>query len=294
MNLVLNLNKERGITSNKAVTILKKLFKVKKVGHVGTLDPLATGILLICFNEATKISNFLLCLDKEYIATMKLGEVTDTYDSEGKILSTFTDFRISLMEIKETINEFIGYIEQIPPIYSAIKIKGKPLYEYARKGLSIDLKPRKVFINSIDLVEYQQPFLTIKVVCSKGTFIRSLCHDIGQKLGIGAHLTELKRTRIGHFTISNSSKLEELPDKKDSFYSIDQALMHMPEIVLKESFSTKRFKNGNPIKLDRPHKKESRQENLEFIKVKNQEGEVIGVGKIINGWLKPERLFNLP
>lgn len=293
MNLVLNLNKERGITSNKAVTILKKLFKVKKAGHVGTLDPLATGILLICFNEATKISNFLLCLDKEYIATMKLGEVTDTYDSEGKILSTFTDFRISLMEIKKTINEFIGYIQQTPPLYSAIKIKGKPLYEYARKGLNIDLNPRKVFINSIDLVKYQPPFLTIKVVCSKGTFIRSLCHDIGQKLGIGAHLTELIRTRIGHFTISNSSKLEELPDKKSSFYSIDQALMHMPEIVLEESFSI-RFKNGNPIKINSPDKIESQRENLEFYKVKNQEREVIGIGKIINGWLKPERIFNLP
>lgn len=293
MNWVLNLNKEKGITSNKAVTILKRMFKVKKAGHVGTLDPLATGVLLICFNEATKISNYLLSLDKEYIATMKLGEVTDTYDSEGRILSFCPDFQISLTDIIKIVNGFIGYIEQTPPLYSAVKVKGKPLYKYARQGLEVDLKPRRVFINSIDLIEYRPPFLTLKVVCSRGTFIRSLCHDIGQKLGVGAHLTELTRTRIGHFTISNSSKIEELLDRKDSIYSIDQALMHMPEVVLDDPFSVKRFRNGNPIKVSGRYDIESIRETPELVKVKDQEGEVIGIGRIIEGWLKPGRLFNL-
>ncbi|MCX7912964.1 MAG: tRNA pseudouridine(55) synthase TruB [Thermodesulfovibrionales bacterium] len=293
MNAVLNLNKERGITSSQAVIKVKGLLKVKKAGHVGTLDPLATGVLLVCLNEATKISNYLTNLDKEYLATMKLGEVTDTYDSEGRVIGTVSDFEISFSDIMDTLNMFIGEIDQIPPIYSAIKFQGKPLYKLARQGMKIDIKPRKISIESIDLIKYEPPYLTIRVVCSKGTFIRSLCNDIGQKLGVGAHLTDLMRTRIGHFTLSNSSKFEELPAKGESFYSIDQALMHMPEIILRDSVAIQRFKNGNPIKVDLSSSLEDFKQFSQFFKIKDLEGKILGIGGVSRGLLKPERLLHL-
>ncbi len=294
MNIIINLNKDKDITSQEAVTKAKRLFKVRKAGHAGTLDPLATGVLLVCLNEATKITGYLSDLDKEYLAVMKLGEATDTFDSEGRIVRQVKDFDISLSEIKRVVQMFIGDIEQTPPIYSAIKLDGKPLYELARKGIEVKIKPRKVSIYSIEFLDYEPPLITIRISCSKGTYIRSLCNDIGNALGVGAHLTELQRIRIGHFTVENSAKLEELPAKNESLYNIDDALRHMPYVKFAEKVLFK-VKNGNSVKEELCDLKNIDAKSIakyKFVRLKDNEGRIFGIGKISNGLIRPERLFN--
>ncbi len=290
MNIVINLNKDFGITSHDAVTAVKKLFKVRKAGHAGTLDPIATGVLLVCLNEATKISSLLSDIDKEYIMTAKLGESTDTYDSEGKVIKATTDFNITRNEIENVIQKFVGEIEQIPPMYSAIKVSGKPLYKLARKGIEVQRKPRKIKINYIEILRFAPPFLTLKVSCSKGTYIRSLCNDIGNSLGVGAHMTGLIRTKIGEFDIENSAKISELPHKTTSLCSIDAALKHLPEIKL-EGDDLKRAKNGNPIIP--PCLPLVKGGEGEFVRLKDSEGKLFGIGKVSKDSIKIERLLKL-
>jgi tRNA pseudouridine55 synthase len=234
-NLVINLNKPEGITSQQAVTKVKHIFSAKKAGHAGTLDPIATGVLLVCINEATKITRFLSDTDKEYVAVMKLGERTDTLDSEGKIIKKFqiSNFKFQIEEIKKIIQQFIGEIEQIPPMYSAVKVSGRPLYKLARRGIEVERPHKKIKIYKLDLIHFNPPFLEIKVLCSKGTYIRTLCDDIGSAIGVGAHMVALKRTRVGDFGIEDSAGLAELPDKKKSLYTIDMALKHLKDIVLR-------------------------------------------------------------
>ncbi len=295
MNIIVNLNKHKGITSQDAVTSVKRLLKVRKAGHAGTLDPLATGILLVCLNEATKITGYLSALEKEYAATIKLGETTDTYDSEGRIVRTVKDFKLSADEIKEVFKQFTGDIEQIPPMYSAIKLNGKPLYKLARQGIEVIPKKRTVSIYSIELLNYESPFITLLVACSKGTYIRSLCNDIGSELGTGAHITGLKRTKIGGFTIENSAKIEELPEKKESLCSIDYALSHLPEIRLFDG-ELQRIKNGNPMVLEAMKSSNLTTETYSspaFIRLKDSDGKIFGIGRVSDGCIKPERLFNL-
>ncbi len=291
MNIIINFNKDKGITSYDAVAKIKKLFKVKKAGHAGTLDPLAMGILLICLNEATKITGYLSELDKEYIAVMKLGESTDTYDSEGKIIKVVADFKLDISEINKTIKMFIGNIEQTPPIYSAIKINGEPLYKLARRGIEIEIKPRKVIIYKIELLSFEPPFLSINILCSKGTYIRSLCNDIGNALGVGAHLTSLKRTKIGDFKIENSAKIDDLPQKIASIHSIDDSLKHLPEVRLFDS-ELQKVKNGNLVREDVSHIF-GNITTSKYVRLKDPEGRILGIGRISGGWIKPERLFNL-
>lgn len=295
MNIIVNLNKEHSLTSHDAVTLVKKLFKVRKAGHAGTLDPIATGVLLICLNEATKVTSFLSDLDKEYIMTAKLGESTDTYDAEGRVIKQFeiSDSKFQITDIEKIIRRFTGEIEQIPPMYSAIKVSGKPLYKLARKGIEIERKPRKVKIYSIEILKAQSPFLTIKVSCSKGTYIRSLCNDIGEALGVGAHITELIRTKIGHFTINDSARLSELPEKSSALHSIDPSLKHLPEIIL-EGDNLKKAKNGNPVFLSSENSLlVTRYSLLHYIRLKDPEGKLFGIGKILNNSIKMQRLLNL-
>src|SRR5208283_2468301 len=182
MDLVVQFNKSGNMTSHDAVSAVKKLFKVRKAGHAGTLDPLATGVLLVCLNEATKITGYLSDLGKEYIVTAKLGEATDTYDTEGVITRRIAVPDITRADIETTLQRFTGDIEQTPPMYSAIKVDGRPLYELARKGIEIERRPRVVTIHSVDLIEVSLPYIKLRVVCSKGTYIRSLCNDVGNAL----------------------------------------------------------------------------------------------------------------
>ena len=296
MDLVVLFNKSGSSTSHDAVTAVKKLFKVRKAGHAGTLDPLATGVLLVCLNEATKITGYLSDLDKEYIVTAKLGESTDTYDTEGTITRrSAAELAVTRNEIETTLLGFTGEIEQTPPMFSALKVNGKPLYELARKGIVVDRKPRIVKVHSIEILEYKMPYLRLRVSCSKGTYIRSLCNDIGDALGVGAHVTQLARTRIGGFTLEHAAAIEELPQKTEALHTIDAALKHLHEIRL-NSEEYLRARNGGPIPIVEAERRRALEMDgllSAFVRLKNPEGNIFGIGKVAATSIKIERLFNL-
>lgn len=227
MDGILNIYKPKGITSYDVIRILKKEFNIKdKIGHGGTLDPIGEGVLIICIGKMTKITEKFLNCDKEYIAEILLGIKTDTDDIEGKILETHEIINIEESQIIETIKSFEGEVEQIPPFVSAIKYKGKPLYKYYRKGKIIIPPPRKVVIKKIEILKINIPYIEIKVLCSKGTYIRALCRDIGNKLGCGGTQSKLIRTKLGPFRIEESVKLEDL--RKEG---IEKKLIYPSELI---------------------------------------------------------------
>lgn len=204
------IDKPTGITSHDVVEFLRRITGIKKIGHAGTLDPIATGLLILGIGrEATKKLREFQKLDKEYIAKIKLGAISETFDREGKIKKKDIKKIPTLNEIKKILKKFIGEIEQIPPLFSAKKISGKKAYELARKGLKINLKPQKVKIYDIEILNYSFPYLEIKVSCSSGTYIRSLANDIGEKLKCGGYVEELRRTKIENFFVKNA-----IPPKK--------------------------------------------------------------------------------
>jgi tRNA pseudouridine55 synthase len=212
MNGVVVIDKPSGKTSFDVVRDIKKVLQIKKVGHTGTLDPLATGVLPICINEATKLVRFFSEDDKEYRATMLLGVETDTLDTEGNIVSR-KEPDVSRKDIEGAIKNFEGKIDQKPPKYSAIKFKGRPLYKWSREGIDIDPQPRKVEIYNITITDMASPFVTFDISCSKGTYIRSICSDIGKKLGCGACLSGLRRTRSGHFREDSAAYIDDMDDR---------------------------------------------------------------------------------
>lgn len=209
MNGIIIVDKPQGKTSHDIVYFIRRLTGIKKVGHTGTLDPMATGVLPICIGAATKIADMLTLSDKEYVAELILGKTTDTQDAEGQVLGE-KKVNCTEDEIRAAVMSFIGEIEQVPPMYSAIKQNGKKLYELARQGIGVERKPRKVTINSIDILKIDGKSVTIDVSCSKGTYIRTLCEDIGNKLGTGAYMNTLRRIKTGMFDLSQSHTLEEL------------------------------------------------------------------------------------
>lgn len=211
MTGVVCINKPIGKSSHFAVAVIRRITKIKKVGHTGTLDPLATGVLPICIGrEATRLSDLIMNSDKEYRAVLKLGISTTTQDSEGEITSQ-REVNVNKEQLLDTINSFVGKISQIPPMYSAIKIDGKKLYELARKGVEVERKPREVTINYINLLNADLENNTVEILvgCTKGTYIRTLCNDIGEKLGCGGYMASLVRTKCGGFSIEESVTLEE-------------------------------------------------------------------------------------
>ncbi|MDP8299864.1 MAG: tRNA pseudouridine(55) synthase TruB [Candidatus Tantalella remota] len=206
---ILVVDKEKGMTSHDVVQIVRKRFSIKKVGHAGTLDPNATGVLVLLLGRATKLSNTYLSEEKEYEATMKLGERTDSADSDGEVIHT-AEVKCSAEDIAEVLECFKGETEQVPPMVSAKKINGERLYKLARRGIEVERAPQKIFIKKLDRLDVDIPFVKISVACSKGTYIRQLADDIGEKLGCGAHLSELRRTRSGSFTIEQAVPFEKL------------------------------------------------------------------------------------
>jgi tRNA pseudouridine55 synthase len=209
MDGILIINKPAGPTSHDIVDRMRKITRIRRIGHAGTLDPFAEGILIILIGTATKLQSRFMEMQKTYVGTLKLGEVSDTYDAGGKkspVSSNIPDKDL----IKNTIKQFIGEIDQTPPIHSAVKINGVRAYKLAWQGIKPDLKSKKIKIYDIKILEYDYPHLKLEVDCSRGTYIRSLAHDIGQKLGCGAYLEKLTRTKIGRFTIENSAKIDEL------------------------------------------------------------------------------------
>ncbi len=210
MDGVLIVDKPIGWTSHDVVDFIRRHFGIEKVGHAGTLDPMATGVLVMLIGKYTKASSHFMAADKEYYAEMKLGSTSDTGDAWGNIALSGVTTDIKEDEIKAAFKRFLGHIEQVPPIYSAVKHKGKKLYELARKGISVKVEPRPVFIGKLDITKIDLPEVAFKVCCSKGTYIRQLCVDIGSHLGCGAYLSRLERTRSGNFHIEDAIRIEEL------------------------------------------------------------------------------------
>lgn len=209
LNGIVTVNKEKGYTSHDVVNIIRKTLGTRKVGHTGTLDPNAEGVLPICVGRSTKVSDMLMNSDKAYVAEVRLGITTDTYDIWGTMIDEKA-VDVSPERLKNAVLEFCGEIMQLPPMYSAVKINGKKLYELARKGVEVERKPRKVTVYKADISDFDGTNFTLAVECSKGTYIRSLCHDIGEKLGCGATMTKLVRTRSSVFDIKDALTLEEI------------------------------------------------------------------------------------
>lgn len=237
---ILLLDKPLGITSNSALQSVKRLFNAQKAGHTGSLDPLADGLLPICFGAATKVSAFLLDADKHYLVRVKMGVTTTTADAEGEVLETRPVTGISEQDIQRVITGFQGDIEQIPPMYSALKHKGERLYKLAREGVEIEREPRRVTIHSITMQNYIEPEFDLEVHCSKGTYIRTLAEDIGEKLGCGAHVSALRRTGVGPYEADSMVTMEQIQQLATEGFSaldelllpIDSALQSWPEVKL--------------------------------------------------------------
>lgn len=248
MDGIINIYKPEGISSFDVVRSIRKLSGIKKVGHTGTLDPMAKGVLPICLGKSTKIVDYIMKDFKIYKAVLKLGEVSDTYDREGKIIQS-SKVDVDENEIINVINSFIGEIDQVPPMYSALKVNGKRLYELARQGIEIERQSRKINIYDIIIEEINIPYVTFEVKCSKGTYIRSLCYDIGEKLNCGALMWDLERVATGKFTKENAIRLEDLStdNLEKNLIPMDKAL-HMYDKIYFEEDAEKLLVNGVNIK----------------------------------------------
>jgi tRNA pseudouridine55 synthase len=249
---VLLLDKPLGLTSNDALQKARRLFSAAKGGHTGTLDPLATGLLPLCFGEATKFSADLLDADKTYEAVLKLGVTTDSGDAEGVVTGTVA-VDVAESAILSVLPRFIGNIQQIPPMHSALKRNGRPLYELARQGIEVERAPRAVTIHAIDCLVFAGDMLTLRVACSKGTYIRVLAADIGQALGCGAHLAALRRTAVGDLDLAGAVTLAELEALDEAgragrLQPVDALLQSLP-IMTVEGEVAERFRHGNPVDL---------------------------------------------
>ena len=291
LNGIIVINKAKNYTSHDVVAKVKKILKLKKVGHTGTLDPNATGVLPLLLNSGTKLSKYLINHDKEYEVILKLGIKTDTLDSEGKILEERkidTAILQNTENIKEVLNSFVGKQEQIPPIYSAIKVKGKKLYEYARSGEKVEVQARQIEIYNIELekVDVKNEEIVFKVECSKGTYIRSLCEDIATRLGTIGYMKELNRTRVGSFRIEDSITLEELEkceNIKLKVLTMEELLKQKEKIILNKK-QLELFLNG--VKLDNDN-----QDGL--YRIYSLDKQFIGIGVIEGNKLKRDIIENV-
>ena len=265
MNGILIVDKKIGETSFDVIRDVRKKYNMKKVGHTGTLDPMATGVLPILLGDATKLSDFLMDHDKEYVAILKLGKKTNTGDSEGEVIEEGKIPKLETSKIEVVLKEFLGTSMQTPPMYSAIKVNGKKLYEYARAGEEIERNKRKIEIFKIELISYKDDEIEYKVNCSKGTYIRTLCEDISEKLGTVGYMKSLRRTRVGEFSLEDTGKI----------FSIEDVMKNRPKYDLKEG-EKNQFLNGVPIKI-------SLEDGLLRVYFNNL---FIGLGKVENGKLK--------
>lgn len=268
---VLIIDKPSGITSHDVVAKVRKALKTKKVGHTGTLDPLATGVLVVCVEKTTKLVNYLTCDEKIYEVEMKLGIKTDTGDITGNIIDEDTNYKVTIKEANEVIKSFVGKQKQIPPMYSAIKVNGQKLYELARKGIEIEREPRDIEIFDIYNIEINNEFIKYTVYCSKGTYVRSLCEDIAQRLGTIGVMTKLRRIKSGQFEIENAIKIDDISEEK--IISIEK--LFDKEINVQKNL--KELLNGMKIAIQNP-------DGL----YKLYTDRFIGIGKIEGNYLKRE------
>ncbi len=285
---MLLLDKPLGFSSNQALQKVKWLFQAAKAGHTGTLDPLATGLLPLCFGEATKFAHYLTDADKTYIATIKLGVTTNTGDAEGEVLATHS-VNVSPAQFAEACTQFVGEISQIPPMYSALKHEGKALYEYARAGVEIERASRLITIHSIQVNSFEYDVANISVSCSKGTYIRTLAEDIGAVLGCGAHLIGLRRTKTANYNIEQAVTLAQfeamnLEQRQAALMPMDSAVLHLPAIVL-DADSTNYLRQGQAVWQSRINAKG-------LLRLYNEQQEFLGLGEQdSDGKIAPKRLI---
>ena len=298
VNGILVLDKPLGMSSNQALQVAKRLYFAAKAGHTGSLDPLATGVLPLCFGEATKFSQYLLDADKAYASTFVLGARTDTGDAEGQVLERCDAGHLQESDVASALERFRGEIEQVPSMYSAIKQGGEPLYKLARQGLEVERKARRVVVKRLELRAFRQgdgsaPEVDIDMECSKGTYVRSIAEDLGQALGCGAHVSALRRTKAGPFTIEDSVTLntlealkgnDELRQMDDLLLPADAALQGLPLVQLSES-SGFYMRQGQPVMVPNAPCDG-------MVRVALESGEFLGVGEILDdGRVAPRRLI---
>ena len=293
LNGILLLDKPEGVTSNAALQVVKQLYKAHKAGHTGSLDPLATGLLPICFGSATKVSSFLLDADKEYLVTGQLGTSTDSGDADGLVLIENKPVKLEQSHLNNVLARFEGKIQQIPPMYSALKHKGRRLYELAREGIEVPREPRSVTIHSLCLEKIQGSKLTLKVNCSKGTYIRTLIEDIAQELGTIGHVTQLRRLGVGPFSKTQMVVMRKIEaaaaDGMQALDSLllpdDDALKDWPSIRLEEDLC-KPFSQGQVIQVNSEWSEAQ-------VRVYSYDDVFIGMGKMNEkGELAPQRIFS--
>lgn len=291
---ILNVNKPEGRTSFSMVSWLRRITGEKRVGHAGTLDPIATGVLPVCFGQATRVAQFIVGTSKTYLAEIELGTATDTFDREGKIIQHDNPDNITPDSIRQSLASFEGTIEQVPPAYSALKHHGRRAYQLARAGMPVTPRPRRVEIISLELIDYQPPTVTVEVECSKGMYVRSLAHDLGQCLGCGAHLKNLTRLRCGPFSIEEALAPSQIEDAvhqgtfEELLSSVDSPLLEWKAVVVSDSRESA-IRNGVPLplgKMDMPPGKYCRAYDLQ--------GHLIALLRFIpeKGLWHPEKVFS--
>lgn len=230
---LLNIDKPGGQTSHDVVNRVRRVAGQRRVGHAGTLDPLATGVLLVCMGRATRLIEYLVGQPKRYTAVIRLGQSTDTYDADGTVLAE-RPLAFNQAQLVQALSQFQGEIEQLPPLYSAVKVKGQPLYKLARQGIEVERRPRTVTIHELNIIQYNPPHLEIDLFCSSGTYVRALAHDLGESLNCGGHITALRRTAVGAFTVDTAVPLNQLTAENlaSHLQPPDTAVSHLPRLTV--------------------------------------------------------------
>jgi tRNA pseudouridine55 synthase len=299
MDGVININKPAGMTSFDVVARVKRLTGQRHCGHAGTLDPQATGVLPVCLGQATRVVEYLFDETKKYQAVIRMGITTDTYDSTGKVIEEKDASQINPEQIKETLKLFHGTITQIPPMYSALKYNGKPLYKLARTGIEVERESRPVRIDNLQIIDWQPPLLTLDIVCGKGTYIRSLAHDLGQKLGCGASMQNLARLRVGPFKIEEALTLPQMEEIAKSgdwqpyLFPLDYVLMDFPVLVVNEAQRCSLI-HGSPVSLSlKASPPATSIEDNQLCRVYTEDGSFLGMVRYQaeNQRWQPEKIF---
>ncbi|NMA01602.1 MAG: tRNA pseudouridine(55) synthase TruB [Clostridia bacterium] len=285
---IINIFKPPGMTSHDVVSKIRKILKTKKVGHTGTLDPDAVGVLPICIGKATRLAEYLTSDEKTYRAILTFGSETDTQDSSGKVVKETSLPEISIEQFSQILNSFLGEIEQIPPMYSAIKIQGQPLYKLARQGQEVPRKARTIYIHDLKLLEFDRKKALLEITCSKGTYIRSLCEDIARACNSSGHMSFLIRTKSGNFSIDEAFTLEEVASTPlEEIFIRPADALNFPQVITNE-VTEKIVRNGNKLSLNLIDTQIMEDQKY---KVVTKEGELLAVASLKKDYLQPEKVL---
>ncbi len=285
---ILSIDKPSGLSSHDVVNKVRRVAGMRRIGHTGTLDPLATGLLIICLGRATRLAEYLIGQRKRYEASIRLGQETDTFDAEGTIVDE-KPLEVTVSQIRGAMDSFRGEINQVPPAYSAVKIAGQPLYKRARQGEAVTRPERKVTIYEFNLQRWQPPYLEVCIVCSSGTYIRSIAHDLGQALGCGGYLADLRRLAIGNFTIQDALPLQELkPENLDTYLQpIDAAVRHLPHLILDRAEATRLFHGLSiPVRIGQPAEP--------LVRAYDERGQFVGILTRVEQHWQARKIFYQP